>query len=197
MTSDNDTYELNSILETLTSLDSKGLERAQERLYELGVETPTVVRRPGIPCPVTRLSIVAPCQISSCPLRIENEWNRNCLLDYLESQGGESLSEEEIAFIYQDTTSNVRKTIEDGMVAIRQNLSKTTGTDFDAPRKAPSKVEANIGEDADFEISHLTLAPPFLGRTNDVLEKLVPAALVHKHPAIRLVGVLDSIISEL
>ncbi len=190
--------ELRKILNSLPKLNEEALEMALERLETLGVELPEgPVRRPGITCPVTQLSIVTACNLSRCPYHIDNEWHRNCLMDYMAAQDGESLAVEEIAFLYQETPSKVQKIIETGMVALRKNSMESMGFEGDFRREQPPDVKANLGEDDEFVVTHLTLSPGFMRKTNEVLEAAVESGLVYRHPAIRLLGILDSIIDEL
>jgi len=190
--------ELECILDSLVELSTEELEQAVERLETLGVETPSgPIRRPGVTCPIMQLPLVTTCNLSKCPYSIDNEWYRNCLLDYMDTQNSESLAVEEIAFLYQETPDQVQKAIEKGMVRLRENSMETLGFVGDFHREQPSEVRANLGEDDEFEITRLTLSPPFMAKTNEVLEIAAESALVYQHPAIRLLGILDSIIDEL
>lgn len=190
--------ELGSILASLPMMKAEELELALERLDSLGVEIPSgVARRPGITCPVTQLSLVTICNLSDCPYSINSEWNRNCLLDYMDAGNSESLAVEEIAFLYRDTPKRVQKAIDSGMAKLRESSIETMGFEGDFRKSSPPEVKANLGEDDEFDITHATLFPPFMAKTNEVLEVAVESDLVYQHPAIRLLGVLDSIISEL
>ena len=192
------TQELERILDSLPKLNEEELELAVERTEALGVELPDgPARRPGVTCPVTQLPLVTACNLSGCPYRIDNEWHRNCLMDYMVSQDGESLAVEEIAFLYQESTSKVQKIIETGMSSLRKNSMESMGFEGDFHREKPSDVKANLGEDDEFEVNHSTLSPGFMRKTNEVLEAAVESELVYRHPAIRLLGILDSIIDEL
>jgi hypothetical protein len=192
------TSELERILDSLPKLGEEELELAMERIEALGVELPEGPdRRPGVTCPVTQLPLVTTCNLSGCPYRIDNEWHRNCLLDYMATQDGESLVAEEIAFLYQETLSKVQKTIETGMAALRKNSMESMGFEGDFHREQPVDVKANLGEDDEFEVTRSSLSPGFLRKTNEVLEAAVESEVVYRHPAIRLLGILDSIIDEL
>ncbi len=185
-------------MDSLVELGAEELERAVERVETLGVEIPSgPVRRPGMTCPITQLLLVTTCNLSKCPYSIDNEWHRNCLLDYMDTQNSESLAIEEIAFLYQETPDKVQKAIEKGMAKLRENSMETLGFIGDFHKEQPSEVKANLGEDDEFEITHLTLSPPFMSKTNEVLEIAVESDLVYQHQAIRLLGILDSIIEEL
>jgi hypothetical protein len=118
-------------------------------------------------------------------------------MDYMATQDGESLAAEEIAFLYQETLSKVQKTIETGMAALRKNSMESMGFEGDFHRAQPVEVKANLGEDDEFEVTYSSLSPGFMKKTNEVLEAVVESELVYKHPAIRLLGILDSIIDEL
>ena len=190
--------ELNQILESLPEMDKEETERAMERLESLGVELPEgPAERPGITCPITQLPLVTSCNLSGCPYRINSEWHKNCLLEYMSVQGSEYLSVEEIAFLYQETPSKVQKIIEDGMESLRKNSIETMGFAGDFHRRGIPEVKANLGEDDEFEVTYFTLSPGFLGKTNEILEAAVESELVYQHPAIRILGILDSIIGEL
>jgi len=190
--------ELRRILDALPKLGKEELELAMERLEALGVELPEGPdRRPGITCPVTQLPLVTACNLSKCPYRINSEWHRNCLLEYMSAQDSESLAVEEIAFLYQETPSKVQKTIENGMLALRKNSMESMGFEGDFHREKPPEVKANLGEDDEFDVTYSTLSPGYMGKTNEVLEAIVESELVYRHPAIRILGILDSIIGEL
>jgi hypothetical protein len=190
--------ELERILDSLPKLGEEELEMALERIEALGVELPDgPVRRPGITCPVTQLPIVTSCKLSNCPYSIDNEWHRNCLMDYMAAQDGESLAVEEIAFLYQETPSKVQKIIETGMDSLRKSSMESMGFEGNFHREQPPEVKANLGEDDEFEVTYSTLSPGFMKKTNEALESAVESELVYRHPAIRLLGILDSIIDEL
>lgn len=190
--------ELSQILDSLPKLGEEELELAVERLESLGVALPDgPARRPGITCPVTQLPLVTSCNLTSCPYSIDNDWHRNCLLDYMATQDGESLAVEEIAFLYQETPSKVQKIIETGMASLRKTSMESMGFEGDFHREQPPDVKANLGEDDEFEVTHSTLSPGFMKKTNEALESAVESEIVYRHPAIRLLGILDSIIDEL
>ena len=192
------TSELSEILESLPHLSSGELEVALERLGILGVEVPEgPIRRPGISCPIMQLPIVTICNLVKCSYHIENEWSRNCLLEYMDSQDSESLAVEEIAFLYQASPKRVEETISRGMAELRETSMKTLGFSGDFHKPSAPEIRANVDEEESFEISHATLAPPFMGKANEALESAVPAETVFRHPAIKILGVLDRIISEL
>ena len=190
--------ELSKILDNLPKLNEAALKKALKRLEKLGVKMPEgPVRRPGITCPITQLPIVTACNLSGCPYRLDNEWHRNCLMDYMAAQDGESLAVEEIASLYQETPAKVQKIIDTGMAKLRKNSMESMGFEGDFHREQPPEVKANLGEDDEFEVTHSTLSPGFMRKTNEVLDAAVESELVYRHPAIRLLGILDSIIVEL
>ena len=192
------TSELEAILKNLPAMSFEKLERTMGRLTSLGVELPEgPARRPGVTCPIMQLPVVTPCKLSKCPYYIENEWSRNCLLEYMEGQDSDTLAVEEIAYLYQVTPAKVEKSINFGMKKLREKSVETVGFGGDFKRKAAPKVSANTSEDDDFDITHSTLSPTFMGSTNKALDAIVSPGKVFKNPAIRLLGVLDSIIDEL
>jgi hypothetical protein len=192
------TSELKKILRSLPQMNAEERELTVERLAGLDVSVPEgPVRRPGIECPFTQMQIVSPCNLSACKHYVENEWSRNCLLEYMEVQGSESLAVEEIAFLYNTPTEQVESLITQGMAQLRENSEETAGIEGDFEKIVAPEIQANVNEDEDFTITSMTLAPPFLGKINSALESVVPATDVFTHPAIRLLGVLDTIISEI
>lgn len=193
-----ETSELSELLEQLPGLSGEELEQALERLAELGIEAPEgQTGRPGITCPVMQLPLVTPCSLKKCSFSIDNEWFRNCLLEYMNCQGSETLAPEEIAFLYQISPKKIEKLIAGGMNQLRESSMETLGFRGDFRRDAPPEVKANIDDEEDLEVSHITLAPPFMRSTNEALEELVSAERVFSHPAIKILGVLDRIIGEL
>jgi hypothetical protein len=191
-------YELEEILRNLPQMSSDEREEAVNRLSDFGIETPPgTIRRPGVECPFTQMQVVSPCNLSRCKYHIDNEWSRNCLLEYLDVQGSESLAVEEIAFLYNTPTEEVESVIEDGMLQLRENSTETVGITGGFEKYEIPEIRANVNEDDNFVITAGTLAPSFLSKVNPVLENSAPAELVFAHPAIRILGVLDTIISEL
>jgi hypothetical protein len=189
--------ELEQILRSLPQMNAEERELAVERLATFGVYAPEgPVRRPGVECPFTQMQVISPCNLSKCKYHIENEWSRNCLLEYLDVQGSESLAVEEIAFLYNTPTEKVEAAIEQGMLQLRENSKKTMGIVGDFEKVIAPEIQANLEEDDEFVITSATLAPPFLSKVNGALESIAPAGDVFTHPAVRLLGVLDTIISE-
>lgn len=197
MTAKSVSSELEQILRSLPQMNAEERELAVERLATFGVYAPEgPTRRPGVECPFTQMQVVSPCNLSKCKYHIENEWSRNCLLEYIEVQGSEALAVEEIAFLYNTPTEKVESVIEQGMLQLRENSTETVGIDGDFEKVSKPEITANVDEEDEFVITSATLAPPFLAKVNDSLETVAPAVDVFAHPAIRLLGVLDQIISE-
>ena len=115
----------------------------------------------------------------------------------MNSQDSETLAIEEIAFLYQTNPKRVEETISGGMWELRKTSMETLGFSGDFHKSPAPEIQANVDEEESFEISSMTLAPPFMGAVNEALESAVPADLVFRHPAIKILGVLDRIISEL
>jgi hypothetical protein len=190
--------ELEQIIRSLPQMNSEERELATEHLRSFGVKPPEgPVRRPGVECPFTQMQVVSPCNLKRCKYHIENEWSRNCLLEYLDVQGSESLAVEEIAFLYSTTTDKVEQVISQGMAKLRENSQETVGFAGGFEKPVTPEIVANVKEDDEFVITSTTLAPPFLKNVNAALESAAPAAEVFDHPAIRLLGILDTIIGEL
>jgi hypothetical protein len=190
--------ELERILRSLPNMDAEEQELATERLNTLGIDTPGgPIRRPGVICPFTQMQVVSPCSLTECQYHIENDWSRNCLLEYLEVQGSESLASEEIAFLYNVSTEHVDSEITKGMSQLRENSEETVGFSGGFERPVKQTITANVAAEDEFTITATTLSPPFMKDVNSALEIAIPADAVFPHPAIRLLGVLDTIISEL
>jgi hypothetical protein len=189
---------LGDFVRDLPHMGAEELETALERIRRFGIERPSgPVRRPGVMCPFTQLQVVSSCSLCKCKYFIEDIWSRNCLLEYLEARSSDSLAVEEIAFLYNTTVDDVESTIAQGMAQLRGSSQETVGFSGDFEKFEPPEVLVNSGEDAGFKITPATLSPPFLGKVNTALEALILADVVFQHPAIRLLGVLDTIISEI
>jgi len=191
-------FELQEILDNLPHMTSEELEAALSRLSEEGITSPEgPLYRPGITCPFTDMQVISPCSLSKCKFHVENEWAKNCLLQYLDNQNSESLASEEIAFLYQTTTEKVNNVIEGAMSQLRENSEETVGIEGDFKKLEPKKFKVSIDSSDEINITSSTLSPPFLGDLNRALKSFVSDELVLKHPSVKLLGVLDSIISEL
>lgn len=186
------------IVHVLPQMGAEEMEIALERIRRFGIDRPSgPVRRPGVTCPFTQMQVVSPCSLSKCKYFIENDWSRNCLLEHLETRGSDSLAIEEIAFLYETTVEDVESTIAQGMAQLRDNSQETVGFSGDFEKLDPPEVLVNAGEDDKSKITPATLSPPFLGKVNTTLEALISADVVFQHPAIRILGVLDTIINEI
>jgi hypothetical protein len=182
----------------LPHMGAEELQIALERISRFGIERPTgPVRRPGVMCPFTQLQVVSPCSLSKCKYFIEDGWNRNCLLEYLEARSSDSLAVEEIAFLYKTTVDDVEATIAQGMLQLRDTSQETVGFSGDFEKSVPPEVLVNSGEEGGFKITPATLSPPFIEKVNTALEALILSDIVFQHPAIRILGVLDTIINEI
>jgi hypothetical protein len=143
------------------------------------------------------MQVVSPCNLTKCKFYIENEWSRNCLLEYLDQQNSEALASEEIAFLHQTTTEQVERVIEQAMLQLRENSEETIGIEGDFRRKKPRQFKLALDDADDIEITSSALSPSFLGSTNEVLAIGASDEAVFEHQAVRILGVLDTIINEL
>jgi hypothetical protein len=190
--------ELAKIMRSLPHMNKEEHELALARLKEFGIETPTEpVRRPGVECPYMKMQVVSPCNLKKCKFHIENEWSRNCILEYIEVQGNEALASEEIAFLYGTSTAKVDAVIEKGMVQLRENSEETVGIAGTFEKHVEPAISANVDSDEDFTITAATLSPSFMQPVNLALDTAISQNDVFQHPAIRILGVLDTIIDEL
>lgn len=190
--------ELEKIMRSLPHMNKEERELAVERLKESGIETPTgPVRRPGIECPYMQMQVVSPCNLTKCKFHIDNEWSRNCILEYIDVQGSESLASEEIAFLYGTSTEKVDSIISKGMVQLRENSKETVGIEGTFEKHVEPTISANVDSDEDFTITAATLSPTFMKSVNSALDTAISQNDVFQHPAIRILGVLDTIIDEL
>lgn len=192
------TLELRSLADQLPYMEAGELQETLKRLKEMGIETPQDSRLPpGITCPFTETQLIAPCALAKCPYYIENKVSRNCLLEYLGAQDKDALEIEEIAFLLQISPDEVVAAIEQGMAQLRENSEETVGIDGTFHKKQEVICDPNIDEDDEFEITRLSVEPPFLGSLNAALARGASLEAVLRHPSVRLLGVLDSIISEI
>jgi len=128
--------ELRRILQSLPQMNEEEKELAVERLSSFGVETPQGdPRRPGVECPFLEMRVVSPCGLGKCKYHIENEWSRNCLLEYVDVQGSDTLASEEIAFLYGISTERVDSVIDKGMEKLRASSEETVGFSGDFKKK--------------------------------------------------------------
>ena len=192
------TSELEKILRSLPHMNSEELELALERLSTIGIKPPDgPVRRPGVTCPFTQMQVVSPCNLTKCKFHIENEWSRNCMLEYMDQQNCESLAVEELSFLYQTSTEEVTASLEKAMVQLRENPQETVGIEGDFHRSKPRQFKLNLDDAEDIEITKYTIAPSFMEPVNRTLQLAASDDEVFEHPAILILGILDSIINEL
>jgi len=190
--------ELEKIMRSLPHMNKEERELSVERLKEFGIKTPTEpVRRPGVECPYMQMQVVSPCNLKRCKFSIDNEWSRNCILEYIEVQGNETLASEEIAFLYGTSTEKVDAAIAHGMSQLRENSQETVGIVGTFEKRVEPTISANVDADDDFTITAATLSPTFMKDVNSALDTAISQNDVFQHPAIRLLGVLDTIIDEL
>ena len=198
MSENSNSSDILNILSRASDMNSKELEEALNNLEDLGIEPLSgPIMRPGITCPFTEMQVISPCSLKKCNFYVENEWSRNCLLQYMEEQNYEELSSEEIAFLYQTTTEKVEDTIREAMSQLRENSEETVGISGDFSKKEPKKFKISEGSLENLEISNNTLFPPFLEEANKKLFEEATDEEVLNHPAAKLLGILDSIITEL
>ena len=189
--------ELKQILQDLPHMKTEERDSALVRLSEFGIEQPTgPARRPGVTCPFTQMQVVSPCSLRECKQHIANEWSRNCLLEYLEVQRSDALAVEEIAFLYDTSTEQVATVLEQGMAELRASSKETVGFTGDFKRSEAPEIALKM-DDEGIKVTLITLAPPFLGSVNTALESAAAADVVFRHPAIKVLGILDAIIGEL
>jgi len=143
------------------------------------------------------MQVVSPCNLTKCKFHINNEWSRNCILEYIDVQGNETLASEEIAFLYGTTTDKVNDIITKGMSQLRENSQETVGIVGTFEKHVEPTISANVDADDDFTITASTLSPSFMKDVNSALDTAISQNDVFQHPAIRLLGVLDTIIDEL
>lgn len=192
------TSELEQILRSLPHMTAEELELALERLSTFDIESPEgPVRRPGVTCPFTQMQVVSPCNLTKCKFHVENEWSRNCLLEYMDQQNSETLAVEEIAYLYQKPTEEVSSALEQAMAQLRENPEETVGIEGDFKRSSPRQFKINLDDAEDIEVTKYSIAPSFMDPVNRTLAIAASDDAVFAHPAIRVLGILDSIISEL
>jgi len=72
-------------------------------------------------CPTLREVISIPCALEKCRFHIDYPWAANCLLAYLHQQEVESLSADEIAYLYQFPVDHIKNVIDQSIAALRYN----------------------------------------------------------------------------
>jgi hypothetical protein len=75
----------------------------------------------GFNCPVIAEPVVAPCALYNCAYHIDYPWAANCLLAYLQQQEVETLTPEEISYLYQQPLDRVKSTLNAAAVKLRSS----------------------------------------------------------------------------
>lgn len=73
----------------------------------------------GFVCPVIDAEIVTPCALKQCKFNLDYNWSNNCLLNYMHQQETQSLSLEEISYLYQMPLDRVTSVYKDSLVQLR------------------------------------------------------------------------------
>lgn len=73
----------------------------------------------GFRCSVTATPLRACCQLRACRYHVDYEWSANCLLAYMHQQRVESLSVDEIAFLYRVPPEIVKQKLDAATSALR------------------------------------------------------------------------------
>lgn len=95
--------------------------RAAGWLRQLGLlaEQSAVRLATGFRCSVTGMTLRADCRIETCRYHVDYEWSANCLLAYMHQQEVESLSVDEISFLYRIPADIVKQSIERATASLR------------------------------------------------------------------------------
>ncbi len=80
------------------------------------------VRAKSFVCPVTRVPLVVNCELRECQYFVPAKWARGCLLAYVDGQGSEVLTSEEISVLYQLPLTDVNRRSQSGMAVLRQKV---------------------------------------------------------------------------
>jgi hypothetical protein len=83
----------------------------------------------GFRCPVIHETIHRPCSLEHCAHHIDYPWAANCLLAYAHQQNVESLSTEEIAYLYQMPIVYVKNLLSEAMIALRSGTIDQKATE--------------------------------------------------------------------
>ena len=75
-------------------------------------------------CPIHKQSIVTDCKLKDCKFNVDYGWSKNCVLYYMNEHGKQKLLPEEISFLYQIPTLEVKDNIKKAFVYIRKTLLK-------------------------------------------------------------------------
>lgn len=100
---------------------TRGNARALDRLVrERLLPTRERPRHPTrFRCNVTGAVLRLPCRLTGCRYHVDYEWSCNCLLAYMHEQGCQTLSVDEIAFLYRRDPAEVKATLNQGMGRLR------------------------------------------------------------------------------
>jgi hypothetical protein len=95
--------------------------RSAQWLRQLGLDVePGLVRlATGFRCGTLGTTLRTDCQLRQCRYHIDYEWTANCLLAYMHQQQVESLSVDEVSFLYRIPAERVKQKIEEATVALR------------------------------------------------------------------------------
>lgn len=109
--------------------------KVREILRALDIEELVTAHYPkrdiGFICPTTEEKVLVPCNLSSCKFHVPYTWANNCLLGYMLQQSKQSLSFEEVAFLYRMPVRNVQELFQ---VAIKSIQRKFLADTLDVPR---------------------------------------------------------------
>lgn len=115
-----------------------GRSRAAVWLRQLGLEVePGPLRlATGFCCSVTGTTLRTGCQLGQCRYHIDYEWSANCLLAYMHQQQVESLSVDEVSFLYRIPSERVKQKIDEATVRLRtQALDQQRGHEDSLARR--------------------------------------------------------------
>lgn len=121
--------------------------RSASWLRQLGLldDVATVRLATGFRCSVTGTTLRTECKLKACRYHVDYEWSANCLLAYMHQQGIESLSIDEISFLYRVRSEIVKQRIDEGSAALRaQALDVQSGRDHTLSRQFRYLVGARL-----------------------------------------------------
>lgn len=75
----------------------------------------------GFSCPIVKETINTSCALEKCVYHIDYPWAANCLLAYAHQQSIETLSPEEISYLYQMPVKYVKDLISKAVATLRSN----------------------------------------------------------------------------
>lgn len=95
--------------------------RAATWLRQLGltVESGPIRLATGFCCSVTGTTLRTDCQLRECRYHIDYAWSANCLLAYMHQQEVESLSVDEVSFLYRIPAERVKQKIDEATTKLR------------------------------------------------------------------------------